>query len=166
MLQLYTARNSICTQKVFITLHEKGLAWEQKIIDLFNNEQYRPEYLKINPKGVVPSLVHDGSPVIESTLICESLDEVFPEPALRPADALGRARMRLWSKAIDEGIFEATREISFSAMFREKMKAMSEEQRAARFVDANAGRHIAGILVFDAHHHGHLRETSYQHQRG
>ena len=42
MLKLYTARNSICTQKVFITLYEKGLEWEEVIIDLFNNEQYKP----------------------------------------------------------------------------------------------------------------------------
>ncbi len=133
MLKLYTARNSICTQKVFITLYEKGLKWEEVIIDLFNNEQYKPEYLRINPKGVVPSLVHNGDAINESTLICEYLDEVFPEPALRPASAADKARMRIWSKFIDEGIFEATREISFSAMFREKMRSMSPEQREGRF---------------------------------
>jgi glutathione S-transferase len=133
MLKLYTARNSICTQKVFITLYEKGLDWEEVIIDLFNNEQYRPEYLRINPKGVVPSLVHNGDSINESTLICEYLDEVVPEPSLRPAAAANRARMRIWSKFIDEGIFEATREISFSAMFREKMRNMSAEQREGRF---------------------------------
>ena len=132
-LQLYTARNSICTQKVFITLDEKQLAWDQNIINLFKNEQYSPEYLKLNPKGVVPTLLHQGVPIIESTLICEYLDETFPEPALRPESPAGRARMRLWSKAIDEGIFEATREISFSAMFRETMKNMTEEQRQTRF---------------------------------
>ncbi|MBI3434936.1 MAG: glutathione S-transferase N-terminal domain-containing protein, partial [Proteobacteria bacterium] len=54
MLILYTARNSICTQKVFITLHEKALPFEAKTIDLFKNEQYDPAYLKLNPKGVVP----------------------------------------------------------------------------------------------------------------
>ena len=133
MLQLYTARNSICTQKVFITLAEKKLDWDQKIVDLFKNEQYNPEYLKLNPKGVVPTLVHEGAAIVESTLICEYLDESFPEPALRPTTPAGRARMRLWSKAIDEGIFEATREMSFSAMFRERMKNMTEEQRQTRF---------------------------------
>lgn len=132
-LSLYTARNSICTQKVFLTLHEKKLDWDQKIIDLFRNEQYDPEYLKLNPKGVVPTLVHEGHAIVESTLICEYLDEVFPEPALRPSTAVGRAGMRLWGKFIDEGIFEATREISFSAMFRERMKNMTEEQRQTRF---------------------------------
>ncbi len=65
MLKLYTAQNSICTQKVFLTLIEKGLDWESEYIDLFKNEQYRPEYLRLNPKGVVPTLIYDGHAVIE-----------------------------------------------------------------------------------------------------
>ena len=133
MLKLYTAENSICTQKVFLTLLEKGLDWEFEYLDLFKNEQYRPEYLRINPKGVVPSLVFHGKVIIESTLICEFLDETFPNPSLRPSGAYERARMRIWSEHIDEGVFEATREISFSAMFRDKMKSMTEEQRQGRF---------------------------------
>ncbi len=133
MLKLYTAQNSICTQKVLITLAEKGLSYETQKVDLFKNEQYRPEYLKINPKGVVPALVHGEAIVTESTLICEYLDDTFPEPRLIPADPLARTRMRKWSKAVDEGLFEATRELSFSAMFRERMKQMTEEQRQGRF---------------------------------
>lgn len=133
MLKLYTARNSICTQKVLITLYEKGLEWDEIIIDLFRNEQYSPDYLAINPKGVVPSLVHEGASINESTLICEYLDESFPLPRLRPVHPADRAHMRIWSKFIDEGIFEASREISFSAMFRQKMREMSEEQREGRF---------------------------------
>ena len=133
MLKLYTAGNSICTQKVFITLAEKGLGYETHNIDLFRNEQFAPWYLEINPKGVVPALDHDGRIVIESSLICEYLDDCFAEPRLTPADPHARARMRLWSKAVDEGLFEATREFSFSAMFREKMRNMTEEQREGRF---------------------------------
>jgi glutathione S-transferase len=133
MLKLYTAQNSICTQKVFLTLIEKNIEWESEYIDLFNNEQYRPEYLRLNPKGVVPTLIHEGHPIIESTLICEYIDRTFPKPPLVPAGAYEQSLMRLWSKHIDEGVFEATREISFSAMFREKMKSMTEEQRNGRF---------------------------------
>ena len=133
MIKLYTAENSICTQKVFLTLLEKGLDWESEYLDLFKNEQYRPEYVRINPKGVVPSLVYQGKVVIESSLICEFLNDTFPTPPLVPSDAYERARMRLWSKHIDEGVFEATREISFSAMFRDKMKSMTQEQRQGRF---------------------------------
>ena len=74
-----------------------------------------------------------GMPVIESTLICEYLDDTFPEPRLIPTDPSQRARMRLWSKVVDEGLHEGITEISFSAMFRERMKNMPVELRAARF---------------------------------
>ena len=133
MIRIYSFFNSICTQKVFITLNKKAIPYETRNVDLFTNEQFTPEYLRINPKGVVPALDHDGRIVIESSLICEYLDDVFPEPRLVPADPYQRARMRLWSKAVDETLFEATRELSFSAMFRERMRHMSEEQREGRF---------------------------------
>jgi glutathione S-transferase len=133
MLTLYDFGNSVCCQKVRITLREKGLEWEAIRVDLFRSEQYDPAYLKLNPKGVVPTLVHDGKPVIESTLICEYLDDAFPQPPLVPADPWLRSRMRWWSKMVDEGLHEGVTEISFSAMFRERMKAMTPEQREARF---------------------------------
>lgn len=135
MLKLYKAGNSICTQKVFITLDEKGLDYDTQDLNLFKNEQYDPAYLKLNPKGVVPTLDHDGRIIVESTLICEYLDDMFADPSLVPEDAYGRAQMRVWSKYIDEGIFEATRELSFSAVFREKMKTLTEEQRQERFTN-------------------------------
>jgi len=133
MLVLYDFGNSVCCQKVRITLVEKGLTWEARRVDLFKTEQYDPEYLKLNPKGVVPTLVHDGTPVIESTLICEYIDETFPDPPLMPKTPAGRARMRLWSKFVDEGLFDGVTELSFSAMFRERMRNMSPELREKRF---------------------------------
>jgi glutathione S-transferase len=136
-LVLYDFGNSVCCQKVRITLTEKGLTWDARRVDLFKSEQYDPHYLKLNPKGVVPTLVHDDTPVIESTLICEYIDETFPEPPLMPKDAAGRTRMRLWSKFVDEGLHDGVTELSFSAMFRERMRAMTPEMRAKRF--ANVG---------------------------
>jgi glutathione S-transferase len=137
MLVLYDFGNSVCCQKVRITLVEKGLTWEARKVDLFKTEQYDPQYLKLNPKGVVPTLVHDGTPVIESTLICEYLDDTFPDPPLIPKDPADRARMRLWSKFVDEGLFDGATELSFSAMFRERMRNMPPELREKRF--ANVG---------------------------
>jgi glutathione S-transferase len=67
MLKLSTAKNSICTQKALMTLDEKGLQFETHNIDLFKNEQFEEWYLKINPKGVVPALDHDGRIITEST---------------------------------------------------------------------------------------------------
>jgi len=133
MLKLYKFGNSVCAQKVLMTLDEKGLDFETQDINLFKNEQYNPEYLKLNPKGVVPTLDHDGNIIIESTLICEYLDDTFPRPSLVPKDPFLRSQMRLWSKAVDEGIFEATREITFASVFREKMKDMSPDQREKRY---------------------------------
>ena len=133
MLILYDFGNSVCCQKVRITLVEKGLTWEARRVDLFKTEQYDPDYLKLNPKGVVPTLVHDGTPVIESTLICEYIDETFPDPPLMPKSPAERTRMRLWSKFVDEGLFDGVTELSFSAMFRERMKNMSPELREKRF---------------------------------
>ncbi len=133
MLKLFDFRNSVCCQKARIALSAKGLEWEEIEVDLFKSEQYDPEYLKLNPRGVVPTLVHDGRAVPESTLICEYLDETFPDPPLAPADPWARTRMRYWSKLVDEGLHEGVTEISFSAMFRERMKGMTEDQREARF---------------------------------
>jgi glutathione S-transferase len=133
MLTLYDFGNSVCCQKVRIMLRAKGLDWETVKVDLFKAEQYDPKYLKLNPKGIVPTLVHDGKAIIESTLICEYLDDTFPEPRLVPVDPWLRTRMRLWSKMVDEGLFEGVSEISFSAMFRERMRNMPEEIRERRF---------------------------------
>jgi len=133
MLTLYEFGNSVCCQKVRLVLCEKGLEYESRQVNLFRSEQYDPKYLDLNPKGVVPTLLHDGRAVVESTLICEYLDEIFPEPRLVPAGAYERSRMRAWSKVVDEGLHEGVTEISFSAMFRERMKNMTEEERQIRF---------------------------------
>jgi glutathione S-transferase len=133
-LLLYDFGNSVCCQKVRITLRAKGLEWKAIPVNLFTAEQYDPKYLKLNPKGVVPTLIHDDKPVIESTLICEYIDQTFPQPLkLVPADPWLQSRMRLWSKMVDEGLFDGVTEISFSAMFRERMRTMSEEIRQQRF---------------------------------
>lgn len=79
MLELYELGDSVCCQEVRQVLCEKGLTWQSQQIDLFHHQQYDPAYLKLDLKGVVPTLVHDGRPVIESTLICEYLDEVLPK---------------------------------------------------------------------------------------
>ena len=87
MLTLYDFGNSVCCQKVRITMHAKGLSWEPVKVDLFKTEQYDSKYLKLNPKGVVPTLVHNGKPVIESTLNCGYIDETFKQPPyLIPAE--------------------------------------------------------------------------------
>lgn len=104
VLVLHHAWRSSASRRVRLCLEEKGLAYEGHIVDLSKMEQHSPEYLKINPNGVIPTLIHDGRALYESGTICEYLDEVFPEPPLRPADAWGRATMRNWIRYADERI--------------------------------------------------------------
>ena len=104
MLVLHHAWRSSASRRVRLCLEEKGLAYESNPIDLQKQEHHSPEYLKINPNGVIPTLVHDGRALYESGTICEYLDEVFPEPPLRPDDAFGRATMRNWVRYADERI--------------------------------------------------------------
>mgnify|MGYP001811945756 CR=1 FL=1 len=70
--------------------------------DLGKFEHLEPEDLKLNPNGVVPTLVHDGAVLIESSAIIEYLDEILPEPPLAPSDPVGRAHMRAWLRYIEE----------------------------------------------------------------
>jgi glutathione S-transferase len=118
MIELYHNDMSVCAQKARFALAEKGLPWEGHHLNLRAGDQQRPEYLKLNPNAVVPTLVDGGTAVIESTVINEYLDDAYPEPRLRPAEALWRARMRLWTKQLDEGVHAATSVLSTCIAFR------------------------------------------------
>jgi glutathione S-transferase len=118
MIELYHNDMSVCAQKVRFTLAEKGLKWQGHHLNLRAGDQQKPEYLKLNPNAVVPTLVDNGRVIIESTVICEYLDDAYPEPPLRPGEATARARMRLWTKQLDEGVHAATSVISTSIAFR------------------------------------------------
>ena len=117
MLTLYHNDMSVCAQKVRLCLAEKGLSYDAKHFNLRAGDQQQPFYLKLNPKGVVPTLVHDDVVVTESVVINEYIDDAFPAPPLKPADAAGRAKMRWWTKHIDDGIFAATGTVSMSVAF-------------------------------------------------
>ncbi len=101
MLTLHHAWASSASRRVRLCLAEKGLDYESHIVDLARQQQHTPEYLAINPMGVVPALMHDGKTISESGTICEYLDEVFPDPPLRPATPYERAEMRNWIRHID-----------------------------------------------------------------
>src|SRR3954462_1268343 len=96
MLELYHNDTSTCAQKVRTTLAEKGLEWKSHHLDLRKGDQQTPEYLKLNPRGVVPTLVDRGRAVRESNVIMEYLDDEFPDVPLRPKDSFAKAQMRLW----------------------------------------------------------------------
>ena len=89
MLKLYQGRVAVCAIKVRLTMAEKGIDFEPVNLNLRAGDQHKPEYLKLNPNGVVPTLIHDDFVLIESSVIMQYLDEVFPGPLLQPVDAEG-----------------------------------------------------------------------------
>lgn len=148
MLELYHHNISVCAQKVRLALVEKDLAWESRHLNLMTAEQVSPAYLALNPKGVVPTLVHDGAPVIESTIILEYLEDAFPDTPLRPDDPLARAAMRVWTKTPDDGLHAACGTVSFAAAFAKQVLAFhgreALDERLAKLPDrARAARQTA-----------------------
>ena len=128
MIELYHNDMSVCAAKVRIVLAEKGLEWKGHTLNLRAGDALKPEYLRLNPNGVVPTLVHDGQVVIESTVICEYLDDVSPETPLRPRDPYARTRMRLWTKQLDEGVHAATGTVSTCIAFRHQHLKKSPDE--------------------------------------
>ncbi len=101
MLTLYHGGTSVASAKVRLALAEKGLSFESRLLDLRRGDQKDAAYLALNPAGVVPTLVHDGRMIRESSIILEYVDETWPMPALMPAQPADRAEMRLWLRRVD-----------------------------------------------------------------
>jgi len=129
MLKLYHNDMSVCAAKVRIALAEKKLDWEGVHLNLRDGDAQKPAYLKLNPNAVVPTLVHDERVIIESTVICEFIDDQWPDRPLKPADGFGRAKMRLWTKQLDEGVHAAVGTLSFAVAFRHQWLARPTEDR-------------------------------------
>lgn len=135
MLTLYHANHSTCSQKVRLCLAEKGLDYESRLINLGTNEHLTPEYLAINRNGVVPTLVHDGRIVCDSGVICEYLEEVFPENALMPSDPVERAEVRGWIRYLDEVPTSAVRVPSFNMAFLPRYDGLDDDAFQAEQAD-------------------------------
>ncbi len=122
MLTLYHGNTSVCSAKVRIGLAEKRLEWDGVLLNLAKNEQNDPAYLKLNPNGVVPTLVDDDLIVVESSVILEYVDELSAENPLMPADRKARARTRVWlTRCID--IHAAINTMTFSTVMRQQILA-------------------------------------------
>lgn len=124
---LYNAPQSTCSQRVRFVLNAKQLAFDEVKLNLLEGDQLKPDYLKLNPNGVVPTLDHDGAIVTDSTVIIEYLDEVAPESSFTPAAAAKRARMRALMHFIDEMPAAAVRVPTFNLAFLPSFQKMSRE---------------------------------------
>lgn len=142
MLVLLNSAHSTCSQKVRLCLFEKGLPFTDRQIDFRKREHLAPGYLALNPNGVVPTLLHDGRPVTDSTVIMEYIDDVFPDPPLAPRDPWERARMRTWLQYIDEVPTVAIRVPSFNKAFFRHYADLDDAARRAEADSRPLHRHF------------------------
>ena len=129
--KLYNAPQSTCSQRVRFVLNAKHLPFDEVKLNLLDGDQLKPDYLKLNPNGVVPTLDHDGAIVTDSTVITEYLDEVVPENSFTPENPVTRARMRALMHFMDEMPAASVRVPTFNLAFLPKFQAMSREDFVA-----------------------------------
>lgn len=101
-LHLFHADISNCSMRVRMVLAEKELPWTSHHLDLRKKETVTPEYFGIHPKGLVPTLVHNGVVHVESNEIIAYLDETYPDPPLQPQSAKEREVMHEWLRTATE----------------------------------------------------------------
>ena len=125
--KLYNAPQSTCSQRVRFVFNGKKIPFDEVKLNLLEGDQLKPDYLKLNPNGVVPTLDHDGAIVIDSTVIAEYLDEVVPQASFTPESPVERARMRALMHFIDEMPAAAVRVPTFNLAFLPSFQKMSRE---------------------------------------
>src|SRR6185436_5184348 len=101
---------------------EKRLPFTVKWLNLGLMDQKRPSYLKLNPTGLVPTLVHDGKAIFESNVINEYVDAIHPNPPLMPGDALGKAHVRMWF-AFENDFAKPFRDAVYETMGKERLQS-------------------------------------------
>ena len=135
--KLYHAHISTCSQKVRLALSEKGVEFDNQVMNLRAGDQYADTYRQLNPNAVVPTLVNGADVIRESTVINEYIDEAFNGPPLLPAAPGARATVRLWTKQLDEGVHAAIVVLSFCIAFRNDFLARTEAEMQEFFQRMN-----------------------------
>ena len=139
MLTLYHGRTSVCSIKARLALAEKGVSFDSRVMTL-RGDQFDPGYMQLNPNAVVPTIVHDGRVVIESTVIMHYVDEAFPGPALMPADPLARSQARMMTKLMDEYVHVACMTLTFATANREWLARMTPQEMEAELAKSPDGK--------------------------
>ncbi len=132
MITLYHGGSAANSLKALLPLFEKNVDFKSHLMALINFEQHEPWFVKINPLGQVPVLVHGDYVLNESTLINEYVDDTFPGPPLKPSDAYGRHQMRLWTKFVDEYFCPALSFLGWHAMIKNAVAHLSKEEFEAK----------------------------------
>ena len=129
MLKLYSFGPGANSLKPMLTLHEKGLDYEQHLLNPAIFEHHSDWYKAINPRGQVPALADGDHVVTESTVICEYLEDEYPtEVKLRPESSWGKAQMRIWTKWVDEYFCWCVSTIGWHRVIGKMIAHISDEE--------------------------------------
>jgi glutathione S-transferase len=129
MLTLYCFGPGANSLKPLLALYEKGLDFNRRQLNPGKFEHHEDWFKKVNPNGQVPALDHDGKVITESTVICEYLEDVFPDAnPLRPADPYLAAQMRIWTKWVDEYFCWCVSTIGWHRMVGKMVEKYSDEE--------------------------------------
>ena len=121
MLELYYFPTATCGYKARLTLAEKGVECVHRVLDRDAGDLLTPAYLALNPNAVVPTLVHDGQVLIESSIIMVYIDEAFDGPALRSGHPLERARCAAWLKKANDAYLPALGAVAYGVISRNEV---------------------------------------------
>jgi glutathione S-transferase/GST-like protein len=132
MLTIYHWEPNANSGKPIMAAFEKGVPFESRYIDLLSFDQHTPEYLQINPNGTIPSMVHDGVLVAESTAMMEYIDAAFAGPPLRPSDPFERWRMRWWCRFFDQFVGPSISMFGWSFFVGPAVRQRDPEELKAR----------------------------------
>lgn len=154
MLVLHNYWSSVCSQKARLCLAEKRLPYENRHVNLFTFEHWEPGYVKLNPKGVVPALDHDGRVVIESNVIIEYLEDVFPAIRLRPQDAFAAAQMRIWMFNAEEIAHPQVNTASFNPRHAARLAKKGYSRDELEKIAAKCPNPIIAARFLDRQAHG------------
>lgn len=136
MIELYDNPVSTSAQKVRLVLAEKGIFFKSHILNLQAGDQFDPEFLKINPSAHVPALLHDDHVLTETNVICEYLDDAFPEPPLRPKSAYDRAVMRGWTEQTISWCIVMINNINVGIVFAPMVKSHKTPEEVEEQINA------------------------------
>jgi glutathione S-transferase len=129
MLTLYAFGPGANSMKPLLALHEKGLDFKYHLLNAAEFEHHEDWFKKVNARGQVPALDHDGRIITESTVICEYLEDVFPDQnPLRPRDPAQLAEMRVWTKWVDEYFCWCVSTIGWQRLIGPMTKSLSDEE--------------------------------------
>jgi glutathione S-transferase len=151
-LVLYDAGGTPSPRRVRLCLLEKGLPFKIKWLNLALMDQKAPAYLKLNPMGLVPTLVHDGKALYESNVINEYIDAIFPNPPLSPKDPYGQAQMRMWF-AFENDFGKPFRDAVYETFGKDRLKGTGvtpgklREEIGKRTSNASYVRFAAKVLT-------------------